>query len=137
MSFKYEISTGNLYDTSNAEDELVAHGWAGHDTDAVKGYNNPDAISVKGIGPLPPGFYLIGDPVDHPHVGKLAFPLFPYATNKMYGRSGFFIHGPNLKDIKHSSDGCMCFLRYDREKISVDIKNSDVHSPKRVLKVVL
>ena len=68
---------------------------------------------VRG-GPLPPGFYVVHEPGNHPRLGRAAYleqtlasflqtdPLAPscyYVTD----RGGFFIHGRG----RHGSDGCI------------------------------
>jgi Protein of unknown function (DUF2778) len=81
--------------------------------------NNPNDVSVKNHGPIPPGLYSIGRPVNFiGGVGQLALPLEPDKINVMYGRSGFFIHGDNSKFNHSASDGCIITARSVREFIS-------------------
>jgi hypothetical protein len=110
----YEIKTGRILQLN--EDDTVAPlgvGWAGQG----KGKNNPAMVGVHNIGPLPPGRYMIGDPRDHPHLGKFAMPLVPDPANDMLGRSGFYIHGASFKNPETSSQGCIIQMRPVREKI--------------------
>jgi hypothetical protein len=74
-------------------------------------------VGVRNVGPLPPGHYTIGKPVDHPDLGKFALPLSPDPSNDMKGRSAFWIHGASFKDPAHSSRGCIIQMRPVREKI--------------------
>lgn len=105
----YSQSDGVLEDSK----DVLGVGFAGNDSrpgvnpDHIHGYNNPDAQQVHNIGPLPRGFYTIGDPITHPHLGPLAFPLMPDASNEMFGRSDFWIHGASPKDPLNSSEGCI------------------------------
>ena len=133
MSYQYVISTGQLFEDGN----LIGTGWAGHDTATVQGQNNPTEITVVGIGPLPPGSYTIGDPINSPHLGPMAFPLTPDPANIMYGRSGFYIHGaqinPTVPDT--SSDGCIIQQHNVRLSIEAAIQGAAIDDPVRGLEV--
>jgi hypothetical protein len=119
--------------------ETIGTGWAGHDTDAVTGQNNPEAITIEGIGPLPPGVYTIGDPIDSPKLGPIAFPLTPDPTNQMFGRSEFYLHAPEVKpkvpDV--SSDGCIIQIHDVRVLVASIIEGTPLDDPKRRLEVTL
>ena len=75
--------------------------------------NNASAVTLKNLGPLPPGFYRMGPPEDHPTtVGPLALPLTPLPDNDgkfdwLHGRSAFFIHGDSIARPGFASDGCI------------------------------
>jgi len=62
---------------------------------------------VRNVGPLPRGFYTIGAWSMDPRPGELAklgpvtAELDPDPGNETFGRSGFFIHGPEF------SEGCI------------------------------
>jgi Tlde1 domain len=98
-------------------------GWSGHNVkDGVQGRNNPDAVSVKDIGSLPPGGYTAGKSYDSPHTGPLTIPLTPKPENEMYGRSDFKIHGWQIgtdpgDPFNPSSDGCIMQARPQRTAI--------------------
>jgi hypothetical protein len=70
-------------------------------------------------GAIPPGTYTItGKRIDkpgHKSLGDDSMILRPSATNKMYGRSNFLIHGGNGAGT--ASDGCIVTLRAIRQKI--------------------
>lgn len=102
----YEQRTGKLY---GPDGHYVATGYAGGDKGLhPEGINNPDLQNVHNIGPLPCGFYTREEPIDpHPHLGKYAIPLTPDKDNEMFGRSGFFMHGDNVTNPGHASDGCI------------------------------
>jgi len=126
----YDTKTGKLAHNG----VYVSTGWAGHNVkDGVQGKNNPDAVSVKGIGPLPPGKYIIGDPYDSPHTGPYTLPLTPDPSNTMYDRDGFKMHGfqvgtdPN-DPYNPSSDGCIIQARGTRNQVGA--------SPDKDLEVV-
>ena len=111
MTWRYVISTGHLYDPNG---KMAATGWSGHS----QGKNNPNMIMAKGVGPIPPGVYTIGDPKDPPdHLGPCAMPLIPAVSNHMFGRGDFFIHGANPAHPELSSDGCLIFTRDVRQAI--------------------
>jgi hypothetical protein len=126
----YDIKTGKLAHNG----VYVATGWAGHNIkDGIQGKNNPDAVNVKGIGPLPPGKYTVGQPYDSPHTGPYTLPLEPSLENEMYGRDEFKIHGfqvgtdPN-DPYNPSSDGCIVQSRTTRNQIG--------NSPDKELEVI-
>ena len=115
MSFlRQSQTTGNLdYLDDSGRDWFLGQGWAGNDSragvnpDHIQGRNNPTAQQIHCIGPLPQGWYDIGAPITHPHLGPLAFPLTPDPANEMFGRSDFFIHGAGGADPANSSEGCI------------------------------
>jgi len=109
----YQQSTGKIW---NCQGEFVARGYAGgaggRRPEAV---NNADMQKEKGVGPLPRGQYMIGDPVEHSHLGPFALPLTPSPKNDMFGRDGFFMHGDNFHGNNSASDGCIIMPRNIRE----------------------
>jgi hypothetical protein len=97
-------NSGNvLRDFGDGKYSIQGHAYAGKGT----GKNNPDFQTVKDVGPLPCGFYLIGEPIDHPHLGLFAMPLLPDPSNVMYDRGDFWWHGENAKHPGESSNGCV------------------------------
>lgn len=96
-------------------DSYLATGWAGQ----REGRNNPDAQATPNIGPLPRGFYTIGEPYIHPHLGPFTFDLTPDPTTNTFGRSLFRIHGAAFKSPELSSEGCIILPRIARENISL------------------
>jgi hypothetical protein len=104
--FTYKISTGEL----TAANGVVSKGYSGA---AGLSKNNPIYESVKNVGPIPEGEYTIeGPPFDTPTHGPFVMRLIPKPTNKMYGRSGFLMHGDSLRAPGTASEGCiiMAFL---------------------------
>lgn len=106
----YQITSGTLL----ADGETKGHGYAGHG----KGLNNPAMCNVPDVGPLPKGKYKIGPHEDNPRVGKFAMRLTPDASNQMFGRAGFFIHGDNPQMNHTASDGCIILARTIRQDIA-------------------
>ena len=96
----YEQATGRLFDPAG---ELSGTGYAGRDA----GKNNPAMQNVKGIGPLPVGFYSAQPPADDPVVGKYAMRLSPAPSNQMFGRNSFFMHGDSAEHPGCASHGCI------------------------------
>jgi len=114
MAWLYEIANGRMSRGGN----LLAKGYSGNGD----GLNNPLMIAVKDHGPLPVGFYTIGEPIPHePKVGAYALPLIPDGANEMFGRSGFFIHGDNQKLDNSASDGCIVLPLFARQRIGLGI----------------
>lgn len=99
----YEQSTGILRRDGNS----VGTGYAGMNTPAVQGKNNPAAQDVPMIGPLPQGSYTIGPQHQEPKLGPMAMRLTPAATNEMFGRAGFFIHADSISHPGAASEGCI------------------------------
>jgi hypothetical protein len=106
----FEQATGKWYGSGRCE----AIGYAGRDV----GKNNPAMQNVKGIGPLPCGWYTIGEPIEHhPTVGAYALPLTPDPDNEMFGRSSFYVHGDSKEHPGLASHGCPVIPRAVREKV--------------------
>jgi hypothetical protein len=103
----FKQSTGQIFHDGT----LITKGYAGRDYDDtgkfVGGKNNPVMQNVKGIGPLPVGFYTMQQPHDSDVVGKYAIPLIPDATNEMFNRASFFWHGDKIKAPGTASHGCI------------------------------
>ena len=124
-AMKYEIPTGKLFD----ENGLIGTGWAGQ----LAGKNNPAMQNVSKVGPLPMGTYWVGDPITHPRLGALGFPLTPDPANEMFSRADFYIHGANRKTPSISSEGCIIQMLPTREYIQKKIAESPKESPLRQL----
>jgi hypothetical protein len=91
----------------------VAIGYSGYG----RGKNNPDWQTVPDFGPIPVGFYNIQDPRDTDKHGPYVLPLAPFTENKMWGRSGFLMHGDSKEEPGMASHGCTIFARAVRELI--------------------
>lgn len=111
MAWLYKIKEHTLLNA--AGDVVSTDGWAGHGA----GKNNPDMENVKNVGPLPEGWYTIGEPVESAHTGPYTLPLTPDLTNKEFGRGDFKCHGAAFEHPEMSSDGCMIQERNIRENI--------------------
>lgn len=108
--YMYEQASGELLDETN---NPIAAGYAGREA----GKNNPDMQNVKGIGPLPRGWYTVQPPADDAVVGKYAMRLIPDASNEMFGRNSFFMHGDSSEHPGLASHGCIVMPRAVREKV--------------------
>lgn len=116
---RYEQSTGRFYD---GKGNLLGCGAAGQQV----GYNNPEAESIKDIGPLPRGFYKIGPSYHHPHLGPVTMNLTPFPENEMHGRGDFRIHGFSADHPELSSHGCICQHLSTRQAIDQLRSTDDV-----------
>ena len=92
---------------------LMCVGYSGHG----EGKNNPDMQSVKAIGPIPRGVYIIGGAYDSKKTGTLTIMLIPNFNNEMFGRGDFRIHGDSIKEPGTASHGCIIAPRNIRETI--------------------
>jgi hypothetical protein len=115
MSWLFVQGTGGIYKDDN--DGKFIHegdGYSGHGL----GKNTPLMQSVPMVGPIPCGWYTIGKPEDHMEtMGPFCLPLIPDPTNQMFGRSGFFWHGDNIKKPGTASEGCIVSNRILRNMV--------------------
>lgn len=123
MPWIWGSASGTLFKQTIAADgdpivvgmDIITRGYAGHGA----GVNNPLYEDVRNLGPLPQGWYAIGDPYDHKRLGKYVLPLTPAPETKMHGRSGFFIHGDNsTPDPEDGSHGCIVIAKQIREQVA-------------------
>lgn len=119
MAYVYEQSTGKLYSPTG---ELLADGYSG----AGMFKNDPAAEAIISAGPIPQGYYSIGKPVDTVTHGPQVLPLTPNASNKMFGRAGFLIHGDSVVDPGTASEGCIIMPRSARDAIAAYLHADDV-----------
>jgi hypothetical protein len=112
MPWTYHQSSGGLEDP--LETIICSSGYSGFG----EGKNNADAEYIPGLGPIPKGTYVIRGAIDHLKLGPVAMPLIPEASNQMYGRSGFWIHGASIFDEWNASTGSIILPRDVRESIS-------------------
>lgn len=97
----YHRSTGSLFRNGMVVSEASCYSGApGHINDAR-------SEAVVGKGPIPIGVYWCLAPRRHPTLGPVAIPLDPAGSNEMFGRSGFYIHGDNVKQDRSASQGCV------------------------------
>ena len=101
-------ATGELYAPDGT---LAGTGYAGQPPHV----NDASAVCLVNEGPLPPGVYFVGDPVEGTHMGPFALPLTPDADNDMKGRSGFYCHGDSIERPGYASNGCIVQQRSVRE----------------------
>lgn len=110
MTWIFQQSTGNL----TRDGRFIYQGYAGKGNGKV----NPDMESVPNIGPLPRGKYIItGHPFHHPHTGSYSMRLQPDPHNRMFGRTGFLIHGDSVKHPGEASNGCIIMPLIIRQRI--------------------
>jgi hypothetical protein len=107
----YSQSSGKMTDSKGA---VLAIGYSGNGPDL----NRAESQSIQMHGPLPQGLYTIEAPQNSPHTGPYTLDLTPDASNEMFGRSLFRIHGAPINGPLHSgSDGCIIMPRFARERI--------------------
>lgn len=109
-TWTFVLPSGRLY---GPDGEYVATGYSGRDEHK----NNVNSEAIVGLGPIPRGLYVIGDPEeDHPKLGPFVMALTPDG-HKAFGRSEFFIHGDSIKHPGTASHGCIILPRGAREAI--------------------
>ena len=106
----YRISTGELLDSLS---NCLGIGYSG--TPAA--LNNPSDVAIPNVGPIPPGQYRIGSPIDTASHGPYVLPLTPSEGDETFGRSGFLIHGDSASHPGAASHGCIILARPIREQI--------------------
>lgn len=106
----YEQATGRLINPSG---ELAGRGYSG----APSGKNDPDKQGIANVGPLPRGTYAIEAPFDTAEHGPFCLRLAPLASNEMFGRAGFLMHGDSIKHPGAASEGCIVMSRAIREYV--------------------
>jgi len=129
LDWIYSQSTGNIYYWGGMSPEYYGTGYAGHE----KGINNPEMQSVKYVGPIPVGFYTIGEmmPVYVTSDGvrlRDAMKLEPFPSNEMFDRDSFLMHGDNKKENRSASKGCII--------LELNIRKLVDRSPDKILRVV-
>lgn len=102
MTLLYVQKTGNLYQ----DGILLALCYAGFGA----GVNAPDLQAKQLVGPLPCGWYTLGNAVQGSHLGPNAIPLEPDPANEMFGRASFYMHLDNASHNRTASRGCIVVL---------------------------
>lgn len=114
----YSQSTGRL--TVFGTDQLLGTGYSGF----KEGRNNPDAQDRQAVGPIPRGFWRIGDAYTSKRVGPVTIPLYKLDdvpgddVDAITGRSAFRIHGDNSRGDQSASRGCIILPRIVREAVA-------------------
>ncbi len=130
----FNQSTGQIdfHDTDQDFVLGIGRAWNG------LGKNNPSMQSVRGVGPLPCGWYTIREPFNHPTCGPFVPRLTPDPGTEMFGWDGFLIHGAALDPAKQGqeSKGCIVAARVIRKRIHTLgarrlrlISRCDFHNP--------
>lgn len=107
----YQQATGKILDPAGL---LLGYGYSGRGIHK----NNPESQSFANLGPIPEGYYNIGEPHDTVTHGPFVLPLTPDPQNKMFGRSAFLIHGDSVVLPGTASEGCIILNRHLREDIA-------------------
>jgi hypothetical protein len=110
MTWTYSQRTGMLKHNGSS----ITQGYSGFGA----GKDKPEMEKVRNIGPIPKGKYTMIELIPHhPHTGSYSIRLLPDSNNKMYGRSGFLIHGDSIKNPGTASNGCIILKLVYRKKI--------------------
>ena len=81
--------------------------------------NNPNDQCVKDLGPLPRGWYELGQGYSHKKLGPLTFNLNPQGGTNMCTplRNLMRIHGDSRSNPGNASDGCIVCGKKTREQL--------------------
>ena len=72
------------------------------------GLNDPASQCQPNVGPIPAGWYGIGNRYSGGRTDlRNPLPLAPDPNNNMCNRSGFLIHGDNSRGDNSASEGCI------------------------------
>ena len=104
----YAIASGAL----SRDGEMRGYGYSGFG----EGRNNIEKVSVRMVGPTPPGRYRIGRPYRHARLGPVTMNLDPLPGTELFGRSQLRIHGDNA--AHDASHGCIILSRALRDAIA-------------------
>lgn len=105
----YKIASGEL----SRDGAVLGKGYSGQP--GCK--NDASKCAIHNEGPIPPGRYDIGAPIDTVTHGPFVLPLSPHPENEMHGRSGFLIHGDSVAHPGTASEGCIIVPRSVRESV--------------------
>lgn len=114
---EYSQTTGRL--TVFGSGHFLGAGYSGF----KEGRNNPDMQDTRAVGPIPRGFWRIGEAYDSARVGRRTIPLYKLDdapsddVDAVTGRSVFRIHGDNPRGDQSASRGCIILPRTIREAI--------------------
>lgn len=97
----YKIASGQMLGAAGQ----CFQGYSGAGHSLAEGRDNPQMVGTVGKGPIPPGHYTIGTPVQDVHTGPYSMHLTPEAGTDTLGRSAFLIHGNNAES--DASHGCV------------------------------
>ena len=109
----YVQSTGQLLTVDDGGWKVVGTGYSGKGEHK----NDPGSQALHNLGPIPRGFYTIGPPVNSETHGPFCLPLIPDASNAMFGRAFFLIHGDSKQHPGEASEGCIIQNRATREAV--------------------
>jgi len=111
VSATYEQATGLFTIHTPLPRRFV--GYSGHG----RGRNNPDLQAVRCTGPIPRGVWTVSRAWDDSKHGPICFRLTPKPGTDTFGRSGFLIHGDNVRG--DASLGCIILEREARRAIAL------------------
>ena len=92
----------------------IGNGYSGR----AEGKNNPRWEKAAGKGPIPEGFWVVGQAYTSRRVGPIAIPLRPSVSTLTYGRSAFLIHGDSKLHPGQASSGCIILPAQTRARIA-------------------
>ena len=98
----YFQKSGELHSSTSVSSEPFAVGYSG----AAEHKDNPESQCVQDLGPIPRGWYSLGNIEDIAGLPK-SIRLEPDSENEMCGRSGFLIHGDHVERPGWASAGCI------------------------------
>lgn len=107
--FIYDQSTGNF-----GRSQIT---WATGYSGKGKAKNDPRRETLKSLGPIPRGKWIIGHATDSKTTGPFVLPLSPKDHNA-HGRTAFQIHGDSSSNPGDASNGCIVLPRHIREHIA-------------------
>lgn len=117
VTFAYLQATGAFYvEDSDFGRALLGRGYSGSGV----ARNNPLLEHEIAKGPIPRGVWRIGRAYEHKRLGPCCLPLSPVKLELgrlETERSGFFIHGDNVRGNGSASTGCIILPRQTRECI--------------------
>ena len=114
LTYSQSLGTLVIVDRDGKETLLATGCWAG----IGQGKNNPDMQHVSNTGPLPRGWYTIGDPEDA-STGPYSLRLTPVPGTDMFGRSHFLIHGAAKDPAQRGNESHGCIIAPRAVRVSI------------------
>lgn len=111
VNFTWSQSYGDISDPGG---EVWGSGYSGFGA----GKNNPAMQNIHNVGPIPQGWYTIGDPYNSEKLGPFVMDLIQDPENEMFDRDEFRMHGDSISHPGSASEGCIVLDPVTRHKVA-------------------
>jgi hypothetical protein len=125
VTYIYSQSEGTL----TRDGQEIGIGYSGWDEpNGLQGKNNPALQEDIGVGPIPQGYWRIGQPYDSQSHGPRVMSLTPLAATDTFGRTAFLMHGDAVDPARagDASRGCIILSRPVRDEVSSNLETDNL-----------